>query len=279
MEMNPALDCFAALAQPMRLSAFRLLVRAGPEGMAAGEISEALDVRENTLSANLSVLAGAGLVARRREGRSIRYFADLTRMRHLVDFLLSDCCGGNPALCRPAVNSLIQAPVDLTPPRPPFNVLFLCTANSARSLIAEAILKADPSLRFRAFSAGSHPSGQANPLALRLLKRLEYSVGGLRSKSWDEFKGPDAPRMDMVITVCDRAAGEICPVWSGQPLSAHWPVPDPVAEGGEDAFQRAHDQLAARIASLTALPVESSTRAAIEAELNRIGADECHPAL
>ncbi|WP_348524789.1 metalloregulator ArsR/SmtB family transcription factor [Paracoccus marinaquae] len=279
--MNRALDCFTALGQPMRLSVFRLLVRAGGEGMAAGQIAEALEVRENTLSANLSVLCNAGLLARRREGRSIRYFADLTTMRHLVDYLLSDCCGGNPAICRPAINSLITSPL----PYPskddrmrdaPFNVLFLCTANSARSLIAEAILNADESGRFRAFSAGSHPAGRPNPRTLRLLDRLGHDLSGIRSKSWDEFAGPDAPKMDFVFTVCDSAAGEVCPVWPGQPMSAHWGLPDPAAVGGNDAeqaaaFNRTHKMLATRLSAFASLPVGTLERKSLQAELDRIG--------
>ncbi|WP_338421460.1 metalloregulator ArsR/SmtB family transcription factor [Paracoccus salsus] len=282
--MNAALDCFAALGQPMRLSVFRLLVHAGANGMAAGEIAQALNARENTLSSNLSLLAKAGLVLRRREGRSIRYFADLTTMRHLVDYLLSDCCGGNPALCRPAINTLISAPVpDLSTESKmrdePFNVLFLCTANSARSLIAEAILNADPSGRFRAFSAGSHPAGQPNPRTLQLLDRLGYDLSGIRSKSWDEFAGPDAPRMDFVFTVCDSAAGEVCPVWPGYPVTAHWGVPDPAAVSGNDAQQAAafaatHKMLATRLSAFTSLPLESLGRNSLQARVDRIGRDE-----
>lgn len=279
MEMNDALDCFAALGQPIRLDAFRLLVHAGNEGMAAGQIAETLRVRDNTLSTNLSILTNAGLVAKRREGRSIRYFADLTTMRHLLDYLLSDCCGGNPAQCRPAINSLV------THPRPSeenrmlkdtFNVLFLCTANSARSLIAEAILNADESGRFRAYSAGSQPSGQPNPNTIKLLTRLGYPLEDIRSKSWDEFAGPDAPEMDFVFTVCDNAAGEVCPVWPGHPVTAHWGVPDPAAFKGNEAEQAAafnstHQTLANRLAAFTALPIATLERTSLQAHLEKIG--------
>lgn len=278
MESNDALDCFAALAQPVRLDVFRLLVRAGNAGLAAGQIAEALGVRDNTLSTNLSILTKSGLLAKRREGRSIRYFADLTTMRHLMDYLLSDCCGGNPQLCRPAINSLVNLPQPDEAPMPdaPLNVLFLCTANSARSLIAEAILNADPSGRFRAFSAGSQPAGQPNPHTLRLLNRQGHPTEDIRSKSWDAFAGPDAPKMEIVITVCDNAAGEICPVWPGHPITAHWGIPDPAAVTGSDdekaaAFDRAYQMLARRIAGLTSLPADGLTRGALQDRINRIG--------
>ncbi|AUH33456.1 metalloregulator ArsR/SmtB family transcription factor [Paracoccus tegillarcae] len=281
MESKDALDCFASLSQATRLDVFRLLVRSGGDGMTAGEIAQTLDVRDNTLSTNLSILSNAGLVARRREGRRIRYFADLTTMRHLVDYLLSDCCGGSPDKCRPAINSLITA-FDSARwqqsrmPDEPFNVLFLCTANSARSLIAEAVLNADPSGRFRAYSAGSQPSGQPHPRTLQLLGRLAHDPGDIRSKSWDEFDGPDAARMDFVFTVCDNAAGEVCPVWPGNPITAHWGMPDPAAASGTEAQQAAafdatHKILAARMSAFTSLPIASLDRAALQAKVDDIG--------
>ena len=150
------------------------------------------------------------------------------------------------------------------------NVLILCTANSARSILAEAILNRAGEGRFTAYSAGSHPRGIPNPIAVALLASLGYPVGGLRSKSWDEFAGPSAPRIDLVITVCDAAAGESCPLWprsakGDAPLKAHWGIPDPAGvPGGNEAeraaFRLAYDRLMVRMQALVALPVENMTR-------------------
>lgn len=158
----------------------------------------------------------------------------------------------------------------------PWNVLFLCTGNSARSILAEAYLNARGERRFVAHSAGSHPTGRVNPYALELLERHGIPTQGLRSKSWDEFARQGAPRMDVIITVCDQAAGEQCPFWPGQPATAHWGIPDPAAvEGTEDdkrkAFETAFGRLRARIDRFLALPIESLDRAALRDRLARIG--------
>jgi arsenate reductase len=157
-----------------------------------------------------------------------------------------------------------------------YNVLFLCTGNSARSILAEALLGTLGKGRFRAFSAGSHPSGQVQPMAADLAKSLGYPADRLRSKSWDEFAQSDAPEMDMVITVCDSAAGEACPVWLGHPALAHWGVPDPVAvDGDEDkrrhAFLDAFATLRRRVELLLALPLDKLDRLAAQAKLREIG--------
>jgi len=158
----------------------------------------------------------------------------------------------------------------------PLNVLFLCTGNSARSILAEAYLNYESDRRFRAYSAGSHPTGKVNPLALELLERNRIITDGLRSKSWDEFAGPGAPRLDFVFTVCDNAAGEVCPLWPGQPMTAHWGVPDPAAVQGSDeekrrAFLDAFTQLSTRIRLFLNLPLEKLQRHALEKQLRAIG--------
>ncbi len=157
-----------------------------------------------------------------------------------------------------------------------YNVLFLCTGNSARSIMAESILNNLGGGRFRAFSAGSHPAGQVNPLAIELLERNHFKTDGLRSKNWSEFEQWDAPHMNFVLTVCDKAAGEVCPVWPGQPMSAHWGVPDPAEITGTEeevkkAFSDAFMVLSRRIALMVNLPLEKLDRLALQKELVDIG--------
>jgi arsenate reductase len=157
-----------------------------------------------------------------------------------------------------------------------YNVLFLCTGNSARSILAESILGKDGRGRFRAFSAGSQPKGEVNPLALKVLRSLGYPADGMRSKSWEEFAAPDAPVMDFVFTVCDSAAGESCPVWPGQPMTAHWGIEDPAyAEGTElqkeAAFVTAFRYLKNRIAVFTSLPLSSIDQLSLGTKLREIG--------
>jgi protein-tyrosine-phosphatase len=160
--------------------------------------------------------------------------------------------------------------------RPPFNVLFLCTGNSARSILAESLLNHWGQDRFRGYSAGSHPKGAIHPCALKLLQSLELPTEGLRSKSWNEFAQPDAPVMDFVFTVCDQAAGEACPVWPGQPITAHWGMPDPAAVDGSDveqwqAFRDTFRGLENRIKIFVALHVPSLDRMSLARQVEAIG--------
>ena len=160
-----------------------------------------------------------------------------------------------------------------------YNVLFLCTGNSARSILAESILTKEGRGRFRAFSAGSQPKGVVNPFALKVLRSFDYPAEGFRSKSWEEFARPGAPVMDFVFTVCDNAAGEACPVWPGQPMTAHWGVEDPAAVQGPEiarqtAFVTAFRYLRNRIAAFAALPVSSLDKSTLHARLVEIGQSE-----
>lgn len=288
MDLKHAVAALGALAQDSRLRVFRLLVQAGSAGLPAGEIARALGVPPNTLSAHLSVLSQAGLVRSRRQGRSILYSADFAGMRALLVFLTEDCCQGRPELCSP---SLAVLAADARPPaqpegslamstktRPvrPYNVLFLCTGNSARSIMAECALARWSQGRFNAFSAGSHPKGQVHPMTLELLRRMNYETDHLRSKSWDEFTQPGAPPLDFVFTVCDQAAGEMCPVWPGQPMTAHWGVEDPAAfVGPEDkqfqVFKRIYLELENRIKIFASLRLEALDRLTLKARLEAIG--------
>ena len=159
-----------------------------------------------------------------------------------------------------------------------YNVLFLCTGNSARSIMAESILNLplNGQGRFRAYSAGSHPSGKVNPFAIELLQKHRIPTEDLRSKNWEEFSGPSAPKLDFVFTVCDNAAGEVCPVWPGQPMTAHWGIEDPAAAEGTDeekrkAFFTAFSQLQRRIQFFTALPIGKLQGIALKRELDSIG--------
>jgi arsenate reductase len=165
-----------------------------------------------------------------------------------------------------------------------YNVLFLCTGNSARSIIAECILNRVEQGRFRAYSAGSHPIGKVNPNALALLKRLNYPTETLRSKSWDEFAAPSAIVLDFVFTVCDNAAGEVCPVWPGQPMTAHWGIPDPAAVTGRTAeiaaaFNEAYRLLNNRISIFVSLPLASLDRLSLQKRLDDIGKTAEAPAI
>ena len=159
-----------------------------------------------------------------------------------------------------------------------FNVVFLCTGNSARSILAESYLNSIGRGRFQAYSAGSHPTGKVNPFALELLQRNRMPTEQLRSKAWDEFAKPGAPQMDFIITVCDQAAGEVCPVWPGQPITAHWGIEDPASQTGVDeakraAFMRAFAIVQKRIALMTSLRLEALDRLATEQHLKQIGTE------
>jgi len=158
----------------------------------------------------------------------------------------------------------------------PFSVLFLCTGNSARSIMAEAYLNASGRGRFVAYSAGSHPGGKVNPFAFELLQKNRIDTAGLRSKNWDEYAQPGAPALDFVFTVCDNAAGEVCPLWPGQPISAHWGIQDPAAVQGSDerkhkAFLRAFSELSTRINLFMSLPLDKLDRLVLKKKLEEIG--------
>ncbi|MBW4710021.1 helix-turn-helix domain-containing protein [Roseobacter sp. YSTF-M11] len=272
-----SLTRLSALSHPQRLSVFRLLMRRFPDAVPAGEIAAALDLKASTTSVYLSVLSDARLITQQRLGTSLRYRAHTAAAAELIDYLFTDCCRGRPDLCPPF--SLSPQKGALTMTDTPYNVLFICTGNSARSIFAESILRDLEGSRFAAYSAGTRPGSDLNPLAMEMLTSKGHDTSILRSKHISEFQTPDAPKMDFVFTVCNRAANEECPAWEGQPISGHWGLPDPVkAEGSlaerRLAFQQAYGALSNRIKAFAALPIETHNRISLQAAVDRIGADE-----
>ena len=277
METTDASAAFASLGSPVRLSLYRHLMVCGPDGDNAGNLAKQLGLVPSTLSFHLKEMEEADLVISWRVGRSIRYAANMLTMRQLIGFLVEDCCQGSSHLCVDLWPFIADQGGELkVSDEKIFNVLFLCTGNSARSIMAECILNREGQGRFRAYSAGSDPKGEVHPYALDILRNQNYATAGLRSKSWDEFAVPDAPEMDFVFTVCDRAAEEICPVWPGQPMTAHWGVPDPAAVEGKEAEKRAAFAetmrfLNNRISIFVNLPMRSLDRLALQKRLDDIG--------
>ncbi len=273
--MESYVDTLAALAHPQRLALVRLLIRRYPDALAAGEIAGVLGVRLSTLSAYLNTLRQAGLITQQRQGRSLLYRAGMGRTRDLMSYLFDDCCRGRPGLCpAPHAPHRQENPVM---ERHPLNVLFICTGNSARSIMAEAILRDIGEGRFAAHSAGTQPGSAPHPNALRVLAANGHATAGLRAKTTDEFRQPGAPAMDFVFTVCDRAANEDCPAWPGQPITAHWGQPDPVLATGTDAermlaFAAVHAALTARLRLFTALDHAALDRLSLQRAVDEMAA-------
>ncbi len=276
MNHDRAVIALSALAQEHRLRIFRLLVKVGPSGLPAGQIATRIGIAPSALSFHLAQMERAGLLLSRRAQRHIYYAVSVEGTRRLLAFLTEDCCQGRPEMCGNIGDW--QAPMneDSRMSDGIFNVLFLCTGNSARSIMAEAILNHTGTGKFRAYSAGSQPKGAVNPLALAFLAKMKHPTGGLRSKSWDEFAGPDAVPLDFVFTLCDSGANEVCPIWPGQPMTAHWGMPDPAAATGSDAvrfaaFADTYRLLSQRIGIFTSLPIASLDRLSLQRRVVEIG--------
>ena len=270
--MNRASHAFATLGHPGRLAVFRLLMRFAPQGARPTEIAAALGLKPNTLSHHLADLTASGLVGVTRQGRSLIYAVDLDSTEGLIGYLALDVGRARPDLLSP----LLAPRKDLAMPDSDFNVLFLCSGNSARSIFAEALLRDLGKGRFRAFSAGTRPGSALNPFALDVLRRNGHDVTGLRSKHIAEFREPGAPAMDFVFTVCDTAAAEECPPWQGQPITGHWGLPDPVKATGTDAekalvFAQTYAALRRRIAAFVELPFGSLSQLSLQARVDAIG--------
>lgn len=272
MEIETAAHAFATLGHPGRLALFRLLMRFAPQGVRPTEIAQAMGCRQNTLSHHLAELAGAGLIRATRNGRSLHYSVDLPRAETLLGYLALDVGRARPDLMPTLPAALPEVPMTDRV----FNVLFLCAGNSARSIFAEALLRDLGAGRFNAHSAGTRPGSQLNPFALDVLHRNGHATDDLRAKHVGTFQTPDAPAMHFVFTVCDSAAAEECPPWPGQPITAHWGLPDPVKAQGTDAekglvFAQTYAALRRRIAAFVALPFEQLNRLALQTRVDAIG--------
>lgn len=266
--MENAAQTLSTLGHPDRLAVFRLLMRFAPQGVRPTEMAQALTLKANTLSHHLSALEQAGLIAATRSGRNLHYAVRLDQLSDLLAYLVTDLGRARPDITPDLKGSGMTDR--------PWNVLFICSGNSARSIFAEAILRDAGRGRFNAHSAGTRPGSELNPHAVEVLVRAGLDVSGLRAKHVTEFEAPDAPRMDFVFTVCDTAAAEECAPWPGQPLTAHWGVPDPVKATGTDgekslAFANAFAALRRRILAFAALPMTELEKVALQGHLDQIG--------
>jgi len=275
MESTEAAATLAALSQETRLDLVRLLIAEGPNGLPAGEIGNRLAVPPSTLSFHLAALERAGLTRSVRRGRQIIHAVRIAGLRQTLNFLTETCCGGRPELCGDLGRLLPPPPAEDRGMTAAFNVLFLCTHNAARSIMAEAILRQVGGNGFRAYSAGSDPVAEPNPEAMAKLRALGHDPAGLHSKSWQEFTGPSAPRLDFVITLCDTPDGQTCPDFGGLAVTAAWPLPDPAKFAGT-AIERAamlnllYASLWRRLEIFVALPFASLDRIAMKARLDQI---------
>lgn len=276
MDSTTAAAAFGALAQPTRVNLLRLLAGKGPSGMAAGQLASALGVPPSTLSFHLAALEQAGLVQHTRQGRSLIYAVRIAGLRSLLSFLTETCCGGRPELCGDLARLLPDPDEDSRTMAAAYNVLFLCARNSARSLMAEAILEKVGRGRFRAYSAGSRPAAAPMPDVIEKLRGLGHDVSGLRCKSWKEFSRPDAPRIDFVIALCDMTDEQRCPEFGAQAVHAAWPLPDPAKfKGGAVERQALLNELyrgiQRRLEIFCSLSFESLDRLAAKARVDAIG--------
>ncbi len=278
MEKISATHAFATLGHPDRLAVFRLLMRFAPQGARPTEIAAALGLKQNTLSHHLADLTASGLVRAARQGRSLFYTVDLDATEGLIGYLALDVGRARPDLLAPLLTAQKDTPMTSPHRDTDFDVLFICSGNSARSIFAEALLRDLGKGKFQAFSAGYSPNSLLNPFALDILQRNGHDIASLRSKHVSEFQRPGSIVMDFVFTVCDTAAAEECPPWPGQPITGHWGLPDPVKASGTDAekalvFAQTYAALRRRIAAFVELPFESLSRLSLQSRVDAIGAD------
>jgi protein-tyrosine-phosphatase/DNA-binding transcriptional ArsR family regulator len=278
MDETSAMEGLGSLAQPTRLAVFRRLLAAHPASVAAGELARACETPHNTMSTHLGNLTRAGLVQVERDGRTMNYRADVKAFRGLVMFLTHECCNGRPDLCGD-IARLIPALEEEAKERvmtASFNVLFLCTHNSARSIMAEALLAKIGKGRFNAYSAGADPALRPVPEVIERLKKLGHDVSNLRCKSWNEFAGPNAPRMDFIIALCDTPQGQVCPDLGEKFVTGAWPLPDPADFKGSPTeratlLNELYAMIRRRVEIFTSLPIASLDKMALKARLDEIG--------
>ena len=262
------------LGHPQRLAVFRLLMRRYPDRVPASELAQALGLKASTLSTYVSALMQAGLISQERSGTSLRYTIDMAAARETIGFLVDDCCRGRPEICAPWTAASARA--DTANAHRKHRVLFICTGNSARSVMAEAILRDLAPDRFETCSAGTRPKSAVNPVALDVLTQHGHDVSDLRAKHISEFQGAHAPELDFIFTVCDQAANEECPAWQGQNISTHWGLPDPVAATGSDAekrlaFHQTYSALRNRLTGFAALPIGALDRLSLQTAVDELG--------
>ena len=255
----------------------RLLVTAGPNGIPAGEIAHHLGVPPSTASFHLTALERAGLTQSTRQSRRILHAVRIPALRGLIAFLTETCCSGHPELCGDIGRLMPDTLLGSAPMTPAFNVLFLCTRNSGRSIMAEAILERLGGARFNIYSAGSEPARQPMPEVLAKLDALGHDVSALHSKPWSEFTGPEAPQMDFVIALCDTLDDQACPDFGRKAVTGSWPLPDPAKFGGSPAerstlLNELYASLHRRLSIFVNLPFASLDRMAVRTRLDDIGA-------
>jgi protein-tyrosine-phosphatase/DNA-binding transcriptional ArsR family regulator len=283
VETKQAVLGFSALAQETRLDLMRLLATRGASGMAAGELAAELRQPPSTLSFHLAALEQAQLIQSTRRGRHLIYSVRFFGLRSLFSFLTETCCAGRPELCGDLARLLPEDLPEEDHMTATFNVLFLCTHNSARSLMAQAILDKIGKGRFNAYSAGSEPARSPMREVIDKLQTLGHDVSGLHCKSWNEFTGPDAPHMDFVITLCDTLDGQDCPDVGENPITAAWPLPDPAKFKGT-TIERAttinelYGMIRRRLEIFVNLPHASLDRIALKNRLNELGDSSRAPA-
>lgn len=276
MESKQAVLGFSALAQETRLELMRTLAARGASGMAAGELAVELRQPPSTLSFHLAALEQAQLIQSTRRGRHLIYAVRFFGLRSLFSFLTETCCSGRPELCGDLTRLLPDDLPEEEHMTATFNVLFLCTHNSARSLMAQAVLDKIGRGKFNAYSAGSEPARNPMPEVIQKLETLGHDVSGLHCKSWNRFTGADAPQMDFVIALCDTLQGQDCPDVGENPITAAWPLPDPAEFKGtptESAtmINELYGMIRRRLEIFVNLPHASLDRIALKRRLDELG--------